>query len=247
MPFFNVESPITLSGPVARVDLQGTGKVIEPLHAVAAHVASFDVKSDTIVGSTYEEGPEMMLIDEAAMPKELMDAMIGVQVGGRVLFGAPEDGETKIWSFEILATEPIMERATGKAVKPEAGLPAIKLSDKGEPTITPAKGDPPNTMVVQPLIENEGDKLTEMSWLVVNYRNWLWNGNEVFSTWESGHPELLRLSDALPGWQEGLVGQALGSQVMLVVPPSKAYGAQGADKVPPNSTLVYVIDILAGM
>ena len=45
--------------------------------------------------------------------------------------------------------------------------------------------------------------------------------------------------------QEGLVGQPVGSQVLLVVPPDKGYGAKASDTIPANSTLVYVVDILA--
>ncbi|MCL1898457.1 MAG: FKBP-type peptidyl-prolyl cis-trans isomerase, partial [Micrococcales bacterium] len=70
---------------------------------------------------------------------------------------------------------------------------------------------------------------------------------EVVSTWVNGHPEVVRLSDAIDGWQEGLGGQSIGSQVMLIVPPTKAFGAKGTEKVPPDATLVYIIDILAGM
>jgi len=50
----------------------------------------------------------------------------------------------------------------------------------------------------------------------------------------------------IAGWNEGLVGQKVGSQVMLVVPPDKGYGEEGSgDTIPGGSTLVFVVDILA--
>jgi peptidylprolyl isomerase len=50
----------------------------------------------------------------------------------------------------------------------------------------------------------------------------------------------------IPAWDEGLVGQTVGSQVLLVVPPAKGYGASGSSdgKVKGTDTLVFVIDIL---
>ena len=45
--------------------------------------------------------------------------------------------------------------------------------------------------------------------------------------------------------QKGLVGQTVGSQVLLVIPPDQAYGDKEQGSIPANSTLVFVIDILA--
>ena len=49
----------------------------------------------------------------------------------------------------------------------------------------------------------------------------------------------------IEGWQKGLVGQTIGSQVLLVIPPDQAYGDKEQGPIPANSTLVFVIDILA--
>ena len=49
-----------------------------------------------------------------------------------------------------------------------------------------------------------------------------------------------------PGWDEGLVGQTVGSQVLLVVPPDKGYGTTGSSDgaIKGTDTLVFVVDIL---
>jgi peptidylprolyl isomerase len=53
--------------------------------------------------------------------------------------------------------------------------------------------------------------------------------------------------DVIAGWVDGLVGQTVGSQILLVVPPSSGYGDAGAPAagIGPTDTLVFVIDILA--
>ena len=50
----------------------------------------------------------------------------------------------------------------------------------------------------------------------------------------------------ISGWDLGLVGQTVGSQVILVIPPDQGYGAEGYDSagIKGTDTLVFVIDIL---
>ncbi|RIQ22077.1 FKBP-type peptidyl-prolyl cis-trans isomerase [Jiangella rhizosphaerae] len=247
MPFFNAEPRLTLTGEVARVADVGTGEVVEPGDALAVHVASFNPQTETIEASSYEQGPELLVAEPGGLPEPLLEAMVGTPVGSRVLFGAPVDGLTTIYSFEILASAPVFAQAEGTAVTPPAGLPVVTFAGDGTPTLTPAEGEPPGDLVVQPLITGTGDPVTAESWLVVNYSTWLWDGTEVVSAWNDGPSTVMRLADAITGWQEGLAGQPIGSRVLLVVPPRKAFGAEPTERVPANSTVVVVVDILAGM
>ena len=50
----------------------------------------------------------------------------------------------------------------------------------------------------------------------------------------------------IAGWDEGLVGQTVGSQILLVVPPDKGYGTTGSSDggIKGTDTLVFVVDIL---
>ena len=51
----------------------------------------------------------------------------------------------------------------------------------------------------------------------------------------------------IPGWDTGLVGQTVGSRVMLVIPPADGYGSAGDSQagIKGTDTLVFVVDILA--
>ena len=52
----------------------------------------------------------------------------------------------------------------------------------------------------------------------------------------------------IDGWNEALIGQPVGSQILVVIPPEKGYGAQGSPpSIPGDATLVFVIDILSAV
>ena len=48
----------------------------------------------------------------------------------------------------------------------------------------------------------------------------------------------------IDGWVDGLVGQPVGSKVLLVVPPEAGYGNRNVGPIPAGSTLVFAVDVL---
>jgi peptidylprolyl isomerase len=86
--------------------------------------------------------------------------------------------------------------------------------------------------------------------VVVQYTGVTWDDNRVFdSTWEQGTPATFVVdtgegSEVVPGLSKAIIGQKVGSQVGVIVPPSEGYGDQEVQGIPANSTLFFVIDIL---
>ena len=75
----------------------------------------------------------------------------------------------------------------------------------------------------------------------------IWPGGKQFdSSWDKGAPASfgIGVGQVIAGWDEGLVGRPVGSQVLLVIPPDKGYGAQGQGQIKGTDTLVFVVDIL---
>src|SRR5699024_11741363 len=69
------------------------------------------------------------------------------------------------------------------------------------------------------------------------------DGSQFDSSWERGAPFgfVLGQGQVITGWDESLVDAAVGSQLMLVIPPSEAYGDQGELA---GETLIFVVDVL---
>ena len=115
-------------------------------------------------------------------------------------------------------------------------LKAIKGLDPSQHQTRIAVGEGPSGIAVQ-----TGQTLT------VQYTGWLWDGTKFDSSWSTGSPATFKLDtgSVIAGWVEGLTGQTIGSQVLLVIPPAEGYGDKAQGSIPANSTLVFVIDILA--
>ena len=139
-------------------------------------------------------------------------------------------------------------KAYGAPQMPQAGMPSVVTAPDGTPGVTVPKQDPPSTLAVNVLQEADGEKLKAGEHAVVKFTGFLWSDSSVFtSTWTEGQAKIVTLapSDTVTkGFVDGLTGQRVGSQVLIVVPPEDGFGSTGSTGVPPGSTLIYVVDIL---
>ena len=92
----------------------------------------------------------------------------------------------------------------------------------------------------------DGPKVKETQTLTVHYTGKIWGADKQFdSSWERGQPAEFPLGQVIQGWQKGLAGVPVGSRVVMSIPPSLGYGDQEQQGIPANSTLVFVVDVLA--
>jgi peptidylprolyl isomerase len=105
---------------------------------------------------------------------------------------------------------------------------------------------PPSGLVVEDLVEGDGEPVEQGAVLTVQYVGLTWSGSEFTSSWERGQALTYQHGDGrwIEGWTAGLEGMREGGQRRLVVPPELAYGQRGAPGIPPGETLVFVLDLL---
>ena len=80
--------------------------------------------------------------------------------------------------------------------------------------------------------------------LKVNYEGKLLDGKVFDSSFARGEPADLPLAGLIPGWLEALPMMRPGDEWILYVPPALAYGDHGPDSIPPNSLLIFRIQLL---
>ncbi|WP_353827546.1 FKBP-type peptidyl-prolyl cis-trans isomerase [Agromyces sp. SYSU T0242] len=146
--------------------------------------------------------------------------------------------------------EAFLPKANGSPRITRDGFPAVVTAPDGRPGITVPDNPPFDTTEVEVLKQGSGQTVESGDRVVVHYTGVLWDDNEVFdSSWQNGAPASFVVSDGadsqvIPGFSKAIIGQQVGSQVGVVVPPEDGYGEAGQGPVPAGATMFFVIDIL---
>jgi peptidylprolyl isomerase len=146
------------------------------------------------------------------------------------------------------ATEaPTDPNAAGKLTEGDAG---VKVTGKlgAAPKITvPKGGTAPTTLTYKDLKKGTGPKATAGQSVDMQYSGVLFkDGTKFDASWDrGGQPFTFTLGAGMviPGWDQGIVGMQKGGRRLLVIPPDLGYGAQGSGPIPPDSPLVFVVDL----
>ena len=95
-------------------------------------------------------------------------------------------------------------------------------------------------------VENlgEGSSPTLSDTVKVHYKGTLVDGSVFDSSYDRGQPIEFKLDNLIPAWKEVIPMLKKGGKMQIVVPPEQGYGSRAAGKIPPNSTLVFDIELL---
>jgi peptidylprolyl isomerase len=117
------------------------------------------------------------------------------------------------------------------------------------PTIQLPTGTAPTQLQVKDLKTGTGAEAKSGDQVSVQYIGVLYdNGSKFDSSYDHGQPFSFKLGggQVIPGWDQGVAGMKVGGRRELIIPPDLAYGAQGQPPtIPPNATLVFVIDLVS--
>jgi peptidylprolyl isomerase len=264
-PVVNFPHPFAVDETVTRVVVAGDGEEVTEGSSVGFHYVALNGRDGNLFDSSYDVGPVSTVLDPQQVLPGLVKGLVGTKVGGRVIVaiapddgfgpvgGAPESGieadDTVVFVIDVQEIRHPLTRAEGTPVAPVAGLPTVTLDDAGKPTITMPAADPPAELVSQVLIEGNGATVETGQTISVHYTGVVWaTGTQFDSSWDRGSPASFPIGtgSVIAGWDSGLVGQKVGSQVLLVIPPDQGYGANGNSSagISGTDTLVFVVDIL---
>ena len=197
----------------------------------------------------------------------LTKALDGARPGSRVVarippkegFGSKGDpahqvgaGDTLVYVLDVRG---VYARSAGPHGKREAPLgdprlPKVADAAAGSaPEVSVPRAAPPKGLQVRTLVRGDGPAVRKGQLLALQYGGYFWRDGKAFnSSWAAGQPFGVKIGtgQVLKGWDQGLVGQRVGSRVLLVVPPSLGYGSKGLPQsgIKGSDTLVFVVDLL---
>ncbi len=92
--------------------------------------------------------------------------------------------------------------------------------------------------------EGEGSSPSDDDTVEVHYRGTLINGEEFDSSYERNQTAKFPVRGVIPGWTEGLKMMKKGAKYKFFIPADLAYGERGRPGIPPNSTLIFDVELI---
>ncbi|AZZ37241.1 hypothetical protein CIK05_10730 [Bdellovibrio sp. qaytius] len=92
--------------------------------------------------------------------------------------------------------------------------------------------------------EGTGPIPTKTDTVKCHYKGTLTTGEQFDSSYDRGQPAEFPVGGVIPGWTEALQMMKVGSKYKLFIPAELAYGASGRPGIPPNSALVFEVELL---
>jgi len=117
-----------------------------------------------------------------------------------------------------------------------------------KPVIETSGDESPGALIVNDIVEGKGPEAKSGDRVSMQYVGVLYSdGTEFDASWDRGEPFdfTLGTGEVIPGWDQGIEGMKVGGRRELVIPPDLAYGAAGQPPtIPPDATLVFIVDLL---
>jgi len=216
--------------------------------------------------SSYKQGGAQQLTVNDQLSPVLHDAVKGATIGSRIavttpadkLFGESGNAQLGIGNKDPLVIvidliskpKPPLDGPQGKAQKAPSWAP--KLVTKGDKVtaLDFAKTPKPDGKLRSAaLIKGSGPVVKKGQTITVNYLGQVYKGKAPFDESYSKQPATFGIGEGqvISGWDKTIVGQTVGSRLILAIPPKEGYGKAGQPSagIKGTDTLYFVVDILA--
>jgi peptidylprolyl isomerase len=244
--------------------ITGDGEKVEDGDQVLTHLWIGNGYTQEEALNTYkDEKPELITVSDD-IGEVFQAAIEGQTIGSRVLVAAPakdafgEGGNPALGIGNEDTVIMVVDLASGVLDEPQGTekeapgwAPEIVEKD-GVPDSLDFTGTPKpsDRLRTAPLVQGDGATVEKGQTIVVNYLGQVYDGEAPFdSSFARGEPTSFQIGTGavVKGWDEALVGRAVGSRVLLSVPPELGYGEEGNKDagIEGTDTLYFLVDILA--
>ncbi len=262
--------PAQPAGPSLYVKtlIQGGGPTMTAADGLVGNYVAYDWSGTTHKTiESYSSGSPSLFAGQ--LLPGLEQALVGQRAGSRVLavippadgFGSSGNsqegvgaGDTLVFVVDMISTfgtSGVHGTQTGDGGAPLPTVtPPAPGSTAGPVIAIPHRAAPPTSLQVKTLIKGKGAVVQSGQEVAVQYTGVIWRTGQVFdSSWSNGAPLTFSIGggQVIKGLDAGLLGQTVGSRVLLVIPPADGYGSAGSATagIEGTDTLAFVVDILA--
>lgn len=172
-----------------------------------------------------------LTVDQEAIKAGLEDGLAGS--GPRIDEEALEAAFATVQQRSAAAAEKAGEAnlATAAAyLEQNRSKPGVTVTDSG--------------LQYEVLESGSGPKPQSTDTVEVHYHGTLIDGTVFDSSVERGEPISFPVTGVIPGWVEALQLMSVGDKWRLTIPPALGYGPRAAGQIPPNSTLIFEVELL---
>ncbi len=244
------------SGLKYQDDTVGTGNVVKMGDLITIDFAGWIIKDSsdlfsdwskdkskdayTIGNTKVRHQPFKFVLKENAFVKGSAEGIAGMKVGGTRTIIIPSE-----LAYGKKGIGPIPPNTSLKLVVEvrKAHTPVTVEEWKVDSTKYKTTKDGLKYIIIS---EGTGPKADSGDVVTVNYSGFLLNGKKFDSSVERDEPFSFTLGQhqVIPGWDEGIRLLNKGAKAKMILPPSLAYGDRTAGQIPPNSTLVFDVQLL---
>jgi len=173
-------------------------------------------------------------------PDVLARAIKDVMSGGKPLMTDQEAKETLMaLQKDLQAKQLEKNKALGEKNKKDGdAFLAKNKKEEGVKTL-------PSGLQYKVITEGKGKSPKASDTVTVNYAGTLIDGTEFDSSYKRGQPATFPVGGVIKGWTEALQLMKEGSKWQLVIPADLAYGEQGRPGIPPNSVLIFEVELIS--
>lgn len=262
-PSVKVEKDYTTEKTQTRVVAEGDGGEVATGDTVKINYIAINGRTGKEFDNSFKnETPMTLTLNEDTTLPGFQKGLVGQEVGSRVLVAVPakegasllqsaeslglKKDDTMVFLFDLISKVPT--EASGTAEKAPASLPKLTYDDKKQPakfTKTAKTKSDVDKSGAAVIIKGEGDKVAKGATVTVQYVGQKYPAGDVFDeSWSSG-PRTISLAEgsAIGCWTKQLVGQTVGSRVILTCTADDAYGDKPTEGQP-EGALIFAVDIL---
>ena len=253
-PTVSFDAPLTLDATERTVTIEGDGDAIERGSTASLQFTLYNgTTGDVVTQTDYTTDAETISVD--GLLPGLESTLICSTVGSRVVGVVPaaegfgdagnqqlgvEPGQSLVFVLDVIDLIP---SAADAMIEWTTDVPKVVRADDGTPTITLPETDPPADLMLTVLTDGDGAVVGDGDNVTVDYLGMSWNTGEVFDQSFGKTPATFATTGVVPGFGAALVGQKVGSTVLVTIPPIYAYGIDPKAAQLGGQTLVFLIDI----